>query len=180
MICQKSVSHSAVETTTLTRLGELRGLSGQEKQLMFAAQEFFPLSRFALSTNWRGGSYLKTAHRMDLRQKMPPCTSQEMAEATPLGERQDYLAHYKELEYHFARQHGNPYDLLRWPADRHYWLIRFLMPWEAFWSLEKLSSRVLSSKLRKKELGKYKFHLLLFQIQTLSSRGRKNGSRSVN
>lgn len=34
---------------------------------------------------------------MDLRQKMPPHTSQEMAEATPLGERQDYLAHYKEV-----------------------------------------------------------------------------------
>lgn len=79
MICWKSVSHNAVETATLTRLGELRGLFGQEKLLMFAVQEFFPLSRFALSTNFfGGGGYLKTAHRMDLRQKMPPHTSQEL------------------------------------------------------------------------------------------------------
>lgn len=97
MICWKSVSHNAVETATLTSLGELLGLFGQEKLLMFAVQEFFPLSRFELSTIFFWGGYLKTAHRIYLRQKMPPHTSQEMAEATPLGERQDYLAHYKEV-----------------------------------------------------------------------------------
>lgn len=52
MICQKSVSHNAVETSSLMSLGELCGLSGQEK--LFAVQEFFPLSRFALSTTFGG------------------------------------------------------------------------------------------------------------------------------